>query len=126
MGPGDDPGAGAGDGRGPKSLICGSARWEQLRWVVHCLDDIASDMSVFHRVDDIAAMDGPTLMRRAWRLPAYEGAMRARVMAEQDERPSGAQQGAPGAAPAADREWNPGTRTTLMADPNLKGIFSFG
>ncbi|WP_042400215.1 hypothetical protein [Streptacidiphilus carbonis] len=105
--------------------MVGSDRWHQLRWVVHCLDDIASDMSVFHRVDDITALDGPTLMRLAWRLPAYEGAMRSRVMAEQEENPSPSPQGRVSAPRGESREWNPGTQATLQADPALKGIFSF-
>ena len=91
-------------------------------WVLHRLDDITSDMSVFHRVDDITTLDGPTFLRRAWRLPAYQGVMRARLLAEQED------QDEPGArsAPSGDRQTNPGTRATLMADPALKGIFSFG
>lgn len=105
--------------------MVGSDRWRQLRWVVHCLDDIASDMSVFHRVDDITTLDGPTLMRLAWRLPAYEGAMRSRVMAEQEEHPAAAPPGRSSPQSGPDREWNPGTRATLQADPALKGIFSF-
>jgi hypothetical protein len=95
-------------------------------WVLPRLDDIASDLSVFHRVDDLTALDGPTFFRLAWRLPAYQGVMRARLEAEQEEHDQ-----SPTAPRAAEpqsggREWNPGTQTTLMADPNLKGIFSFG
>lgn len=94
--------------------------------MLDCLDDIASDMSVFHRVTDITLLDGPTLFRLAWRLPAYEGAMRLRVMeahAAEPAAPPGASFGSPASGPV---EWNPGTRETLMADPALKGIFSFG
>lgn len=93
--------------------------------MLECLDDIVSDMSVFHRVDDITALDGPTLLRLAWRLPAYEGAMRIRVQEAQEE-PAGVAQGSGSASRAGDAEWNPGTRATLMADPALQGIFSFG
>lgn len=99
----------------------------QLGWVLECLDDITSDMSVFHRVDDIYALDGPTLFRLAWRLPAYEGAMRVRVQMAHVDGPSEARGAySPGAASGGEREWNPGTKETMMADPALKGIFSFG
>lgn len=105
-----------------------SERLLQLLWVLPRLDDIASDLSVFHRVDDITALDGPTFLRLAWRLPAYQGVMRARLLAEQQDadgdRPAPSRSAAQ--ASGDDRDWNPGTKATLMADPNLKGIFSFG
>lgn len=91
--------------------------------MLDCLDDIASDMSVFHRVDDITALDGPTLFRLAWRLPAYEGAMRLRVMEAHDADPDSAR-ASTGVADGSN--WNPGTQATLMADPALAGVFSFG
>lgn len=95
---------------------------------MHCLDDIESDMSALHRIDDITSLDGPRFFRLAWRLPAYEGAMRARLQAERDEQPRQSAAGAPLGPPpsAGSAEWNPGTKATLQADPSLKGIFSFG
>lgn len=95
---------------------------------MHCLDDIESDMSVFHRIDDITALDGPRFFRLVWRLPAYEGAMRARLQAERDEQPRQSASGVPLGPPpgSGSAEWNPGTKATLMADASLKGIFSFG
>jgi hypothetical protein len=95
-----------------------------LGWVLAYLDDVASDMSVFHRVDDITALSGRTLFRLATRLPAYEGAMRVRAQEAKDSDPGLASPGPRGDADGA--EWNPGTRATLMADPALKGLFSFG
>lgn len=95
----------------------------QIGWVVAYLDDVASDMSVFHRVDDVTALDGPTLFKLAWRLPAYSGAVRAVVQAQQQEtQPTSA----PATGGGGERRWNPGTRATLMADPDVKGLFSFG
>lgn len=92
------------------------------------LDDIASDMSVFHRIDDVLAMDGPAFFKLAWRLPAYTGVMQARAIEESESS-------AP-AQPAAQRPFtygatarqdiNPGTKTTLMAEPAFAGVFSFG
>lgn len=54
-------------------------------WMLDHLPDIESDMSVFHRVDDIYSMPGPLFFSRAYRLPAYQGVMQARV-AEAQER----------------------------------------
>lgn len=89
------------------------------------LDDVASDMSVFHRVDDITELAGPVFFRLVWRLPAYAGVLQARQAAEsQDAQPAAS-------APAfayggAPRDINPGTRATLAAEPAFQGIFSFG
>jgi hypothetical protein len=96
----------------------------QVGWVLDYLDDIVSDFSVFHRVDDITALDGPSFFRMAWRLAAYTGVMQARANAEQQDEPAPA---APGSAPSSrqQRDVNPGTQTTLQADPAFAGIFSF-
>lgn len=52
-------------------------------WVLECLPEIESDMSVFHRVEDVYVMRADTFFRRAEQLPAYEGALRARLRREQ-------------------------------------------
>lgn len=39
--------------------------------------DIESDLSAFHRIDDIWTMNGPRFFAFAYRLPAYKGVMRA-------------------------------------------------
>lgn len=44
-------------------------------WVLDYLDDIESDMSVFHRVDDPWSMPAPRFFAFASRLPAYNGAV---------------------------------------------------
>jgi hypothetical protein len=49
-----------------------------IGWVLDMLDDIASDMSAFHRVDDIEAMPTGRFFAFAARLPAYRGAVRFR------------------------------------------------
>lgn len=88
------------------------------------LDDVASDLSVFHRIDDIGVLDGPTFFRLAWRLPAYNGVMRAIVTAEHQEATA---RGADEAyAPGRPRDINPGTQASLAAEPAFAGIFSFG
>ena len=52
------------------------------------LDDVESDLSVFHRVDDWQRLDSPRFFRLAERLPAYNGAVRAALAAVAVE-PSG-------------------------------------
>lgn len=56
-------------------------------WVVDYLDDLESDFSVFHRVDDIHALDGPRFFRLALRIFAYDGVLTGRLRAEQDNAP---------------------------------------
>jgi hypothetical protein len=89
------------------------------------LDDIASDLSAFHRIDDATALDGPTFLKLAWRLPAYTGVMQSRALAEQNKERRPAPKAASGPARGGD-QINPGTRTTLMAEPAFAGVFSFG
>jgi len=43
------------------------------------LDDLESDFSAIHRIDDMLAMPAPKFFRLALRLPAYRGVMRAIV-----------------------------------------------
>lgn len=46
-------------------------------------DDLESDFSVFHRVDDMYALDPGTFFSRAQRLQAYSGALAATAQREQ-------------------------------------------
>ncbi len=57
-------------------------------WVLDYVNDLESDFSVFHRVDDIFEMDGPRFFRLAVRLPAYAGVMAARVANLHEEQPT--------------------------------------
>ena len=94
-------------------------RARQTLWALDHLDDLESDFSAFHRVDDISAMDAPRFFRLAPRLTAYQGVMAARLMAEQQE--------GRGAVPArSDTREVPATRTAFQADPNLVGLVSWG
>lgn len=47
--------------------------------------DVASDLSAFHRIDDVDAIDGPRYFSLAQRLTAYSG-VRAAVVAERRYR----------------------------------------
>lgn len=53
-------------------------------WVLDYEADIESDLSAFHRIDDVSSMDGPRYFLLAPRLPAYRGALRARIEAERE------------------------------------------
>lgn len=91
------------------------------------LDDLASDFSVFHRITDIEALPGPTFFKLAWRLPAYAGVMQARALEAQESAPQPASQQQAFAYGTPGRQGiNPGTKTTLMAEPAFAGVFSFG
>jgi hypothetical protein len=46
-----------------------------MMWVWLLLDDVCSDMSVYHRVNDILKLPGVVFWRLADRLPAYNGAV---------------------------------------------------
>lgn len=61
----------------------------QTAWVLDYLDDIESDLSAVHRVDDMWQMDGPRFFRLAHRLPAYRGVMRMRAEAEAERASDG-------------------------------------
>jgi hypothetical protein len=79
------------------------------------LDDIASDMSVFHRCDDIRALPARTLFSAIPRLPAYQGVMRNRAQ----EAAHGSQTvSAPSAAAGVPPQWahlDPSVQRHLMA-----------
>jgi hypothetical protein len=81
-----------------------------------------SDFSVFHRVDDIATLPGPTFFRMAWRIGAYQGVMAIRAAEARKTEPEPARTVAVGPSWPAPR----GAVTKETVDPAFKGIFSFG
>jgi hypothetical protein len=54
--------------------------------VLKHLDDIESDLSAFHRIDNMWEMEAGRFFRLAYRLPAYQGAMRARAEHQEMEQ----------------------------------------
>jgi hypothetical protein len=92
------------------------------------LDDLASDFSAIHRVDDIYALPGPAFFRFAFRLGAYQGVIQARMAEQQAGQAPDDQQGADGQRIAS------GTRESLeqiqaklnAAAPGAPNLFSFG
>jgi hypothetical protein len=52
-------------------------------WVLDCLDDIRSDLSVLHRIDDMDTMPAPRFWAYATRLVHYSGAVAGQALLEQ-------------------------------------------
>jgi hypothetical protein len=50
-----------------------------VSWVTEYVQDIESDLSVFHRVDDVDQLTIRRYLMLAPRLSAYEGALRAKL-----------------------------------------------
>jgi hypothetical protein len=92
-------------------------------WVLDALDDIESDLSRFHRIDDMYAMQGPKFFRLAQRLVFYQGAvaMRATAMLRAGE-PAPAATAAPATAGAHVVEATP----AVLALSELGSLMSFG
>lgn len=51
------------------------------------IDEIASDLSVYHRIDDAEGMDMGLFAARVSVLPAYGGALSQRVQRDQQDAP---------------------------------------
>lgn len=80
-----------------------------LLWIVDCIDDIESDLSVFHRVDSLDDIEVNRFLRLTPRLAHYEGAVRHEAL-------YAAQQ--PEAAPAKSMD-------ELILDPVWGSLGSF-
>lgn len=76
------------------------------------LDDIASDLSAVHRVDDMWQVPARRLFGLVERLPYYEGVMRMHALAEASSRP--------------ERSAKDITAATVAMDPVLSKIISVG
>lgn len=81
------------------------------------IDDIESDLSAIHRIDDMWGMEAPRFFRYAKRLPAYHGAMRARA-----ERLAHDEQQRKERSGIADREIIPVPAGELHTMPGLAGL----
>ena len=53
------------------------------------LDDVCSDLSVFHGVRDASRLDAVTFHKLVYRLAAYQGAVAARAAAQQEQGKGG-------------------------------------
>lgn len=75
---------------------------DALAWLLDYRDEIRSDLSVFHRIDDMDSMPAPRFWSFATRLPFYDGAMRASIRAAMVDRPPVS--AAPAVSPAPELE----------------------
>jgi hypothetical protein len=84
--------------------------------VTSYLDDIASDLSAFHRIDDASELEARVFFTLAMRLPAYSGALAA-VAARQAQERGGGARGARGtrSAPRYERS-SPAANNARTAD----------
>lgn len=55
-----------------------------VAWVTENLEDVESDMSAFHRVDDYVTVPAPLYFSRVARLGAYTGVVQARILQERE------------------------------------------
>lgn len=53
--------------------------------MIQFIDDVESDMSVYHRVDDIMSMPSGRFFKLAKRLPSYQGALYHSIIRTQNE-----------------------------------------
>lgn len=73
-------------------------------WVLDHLEDIDSDMSAFHRVDDaVSTLPAPLYFARAIRLGAYAGVMQARILEARQREQGGTSFNVGGRAGAANQ-----------------------
>lgn len=68
---------------------------EELAWLLDLPDEIRSDMSVFHRIDDVDTMPAHRFWSFASRLPFYDGAVRAMSRTALTPEPASPAQAAP-------------------------------
>ena len=84
---------------------------------------MASDLSAFHRIDDMGALDASTFFRLAYRLKHYRGVMRDIMQAVAEGSP--AQPQLHQQAPARPAEIPVATKATVQADPLLSQWIGF-
>lgn len=78
------------------------------------LDEIESDLSVFHRVDDLGRLSSPRFFMLARLLPSYQGALQNRLSREQPPQQS--------SAPVLASEASVESLAALTDAPGLPGI----
>jgi hypothetical protein len=86
------------------------------------MEEVESDMSAFHRVDDVRAMPALRFINFAMRLVAYKGIVRA--LAETEKAESATPQSAPRAAARGGTPRDrvvPSDAYTLTTDPAFAG-----
>lgn len=88
-------------------------------WVLVYLDEVESDLSVFHRIDDIRAVPSSRFYRLAEQLPHYDGAVRHVLTAAVAEAQQPQQQRGP---LRAVPDISPSTLQAISDHPGFPGI----
>jgi hypothetical protein len=90
------------------------ARAKVLAWTFEYWEDIASDLAVFHRIDDPNTLSIAVFLSKATRLPAYSGALKVRFATPQTAGMASTAGVPTGGAPTAagGRSSPPGTTPT--------------
>lgn len=88
-------------------------------WVLENLEDIKSDFSAFHRVDEIEEIPASWFFPRARRLVAYKGALRLTAEKESEE----SKKSPTGRERAVDRHYSSPEHNT---EANVLGLFEKG
>lgn len=86
-----------------------------MAWIFEHLEDIRSDLSVFHRVDDLESMRVDRFLSFAFRLPHYQGAMRNFVLRELADNEPAAAEPASVAAPTGGNDDFVATSVDMLA-----------
>lgn len=105
----------------------------EILWIDEYIEDIRSDLSVFHRVDDMDTMPALRFLAFAERLAHYDGAIRHGAIVVSQREPAAEQQPAPaeddtpfGLIPGTDLGHDlRGGNTTLMAIDPVWGCGSY-
>lgn len=98
-------------------------------WLVDYFEDIASDLSAFHRIDPdkLGSMPADEFVRLAERLWYYPGVMQARVAAQQARlMPRAELPAVPAAAVVAGAEVVDSTRTALSSHDAFADLIEWG
>lgn len=82
------------------------------------VEDLRSDLSVFHRVDDLEGMPARRFFGFVVRLPAYQGVLAARMEAERQE---GESMQYPNAGAAPKRRFDDARQNPELA-PYIEGL----
>lgn len=92
----------------------------ECSWIVDELDDVESDLSAFHRIDDYRTMTSARFFALALRLGAYSGVVQAREVARREEERGERPQSTPGRTAAAKIKHEASAFAELEADGLLE------
>ena len=98
----------------------------EVGWVVDYLADLESDLSVFHRVDDMWSMPGPRFFRLAKRTVAYQGVMQARAQGLIDAEGTAPAGVVPSSGRGSGIREIDATPEAVASTPDLAGLIDWG